>query len=162
MVSPLDTDVLIRRIAEAKAITYAEAQQLVAMAAVAFVIPHGQPDLPLKTFPSGGGSTITPILGSDVKTATLNTAYTLYTPAAGKTLYITSLIVELDANGRFRFGDNITGNGGANSVNSVMFSLLASEPAFISFPVPLKIVTALVAISSATTTAYASWVGWEE
>lgn len=97
--------------------------------------------------------------------AIANTAYTVYTPAGGKTLYITDLYISnsLTTTSVLRVGDNISGN--ANQPDTLLTGAchMGGQYTFTNFhfTVPMSIATALKVICANTGNAFISFSGWE-
>jgi len=97
--------------------------------------------------------------------AAANTAYTIYTPAGGTSLYITDMSVTnvMTTTGSIRLGDNISGNAYTDDTlqdNVTMFGTQYATTVF-HFTVPLIISTALKLIGTNTGTGVVSFSGWE-
>ncbi len=97
---------------------------------------------------------------------TANTAYTLHTPAGGKSFYVVALSICVNgANQYVRVGDDISGNATTDNTEVTGFATHSGSaggtPEFITFPVPWKISTALNFISSNTQAMVVAAYGYE-
>ena len=94
-----------------------------------------------------------------------NTPETYYTPTAGKTLYITTLFVGTNgATDNVNVGDNITGNAqqlNTSRDNGINVDTPVAASWAIHFPIPLKIVNALVGNTSTNANISIGFVGYE-
>jgi len=177
MVNASDADAIISRLQSLLGITYDQARNLVNGGSVGFSVPVSDEEITVnasittsefepsaikvsgKTYKSGSFINTSP---------TANATNEAYAVTAGKSLYITTLVVYANGANRIRIGDNLSGNVEVDEtlIPSCIIvglgSVSDSYPLSITFPVPLKISTTLDFICAATTSAGISWVGWEE
>lgn len=97
---------------------------------------------------------------------TLNAEYVIYTPTAGKTLYITSFILSCGASQAIRIGDNLSGNADissgtfTNTAGIFLFPPANSVEVF-TFPTPMPVATELSLIVGGTSDVRWSFIGYE-
>jgi hypothetical protein len=95
-----------------------------------------------------------------------NAIATVFTPTAGKTAYITDMIVGGDSASFWRIGDALAGNAWGNPLTpSDSFGAYAAANFVIAhhFATPLKIATTLdIQFYTATVSHTFCFVGWEE
>lgn len=89
--------------------------------------------------------------------------YTFYTPTTGKTLYISALTIATNGAAALKFGDNVSNALVADTSYEGMLSRVgAADHIELSFPIPLKISTALNLYASGAVDVHMGFSGWEE
>lgn len=171
MANILDSNTAMQALADYLGITYAEAKDEVVGGKVVFTLPISDPDIAvavsgdLGVAKSDANTNRTVVQKSAYRALSATTKYILHTVTAGKTLYVTTLIISISQQDAVRVGDNVSTNFTPliETDNAVTAFLLAGTAALvIDFPVPMKISTDLSYATASATSAGITMIGWEE
>lgn len=107
-----------------------------------------------------------PISGAYQKgTITANTMFTVFTPTAGRTAWITSLSVSNATAGNVQVCDNLGNSPLADSTSTANMLYFQCTTAgvmqYMTFPTPFKIGTAMKVQGNGTGAVTVNWVGYE-
>lgn len=124
-------------------------------------------DIQAKVTRSAAATGQTPVIIFYSKNIAGNTAGTIYTVTAGKTLYIESVSLGLSAAGYSRFGASLAGNtivDGRSATNEIGFSNVsnASYTQFVGGKLSYTAASDIQVMSNAATWITCTMIGWEE
>jgi len=121
----------------------------------------------LPTGPTELSATQTRVTRTFANIYVADTVQTVFTPTAGKTLYVTNVVVTTSVAGTsaWRVGDNIAGASyQANTLlsNCMGGVITAGQSIFINLDVPMIVATALKFIGGGNGIYHVAFTGWEE
>jgi len=154
-----DIDAVILRIQELLGVTYDQAQTLFKRGIAVLSVPVSDSQITVSTtvasaIPQPSSSQTAKTTAYYNASPVSDTPFTIFTPTAGKTAYLTGAYFYQNGGQAFRFGDNISGvtlPADEGVLDGFLINGGAAAAAFtVTFPSPVPIVTALKGVANGT------------